>query len=67
MAEVVPADRWVKGAGPRGTIVFAYTHGYPQGGPHNRDLKPFVWTPKIEDIMAKGGRGWAALDRTMTG
>ena len=32
MAEVVPADRWIKCLGPKGTIVFADTHGYHKGG-----------------------------------
>ncbi|MGH9901285.1 MAG: hypothetical protein ACRD68_05530 [Pyrinomonadaceae bacterium] len=32
MAEVVPRERWTKGTGPRGTIVFADTHGYHKGG-----------------------------------
>lgn len=32
MAEVVPQERWVKALGPKGTIVFADTHGYHKGG-----------------------------------
>jgi hypothetical protein len=32
MAEVVPPERWVKGVGPKGTIVFADTRGYHRGG-----------------------------------
>lgn len=32
MAEVVPQERWIKGIGPKGTIVFADTHGYHKGG-----------------------------------
>lgn len=32
MAEVVPAERWVKGVGPKGTIIFADTRGYHKGG-----------------------------------
>jgi hypothetical protein len=32
MAEVVPEGRWIKAAGPTGTIVFADTHGYHKGG-----------------------------------
>jgi hypothetical protein len=32
MAAVVPADRWVRCTGPRGTIVFADTRGYHKGG-----------------------------------
>ncbi len=32
MAEVVPPVRWVKGVGPKGTIVFADTRGYHKGG-----------------------------------
>jgi Phytanoyl-CoA dioxygenase (PhyH) len=32
MAEVVPPERWVKGMGPRGTIVLADTRGYHKGG-----------------------------------
>jgi hypothetical protein len=32
MAEVVPPERWVKGIGPKGTIIFADTRGYHKGG-----------------------------------
>src|SRR5918911_3687366 len=32
MAEVVPPERWIKGVGPKGTIVFADTSGYHKGG-----------------------------------
>jgi hypothetical protein len=32
MAEVVPPERWVKGVGPKGTIIFADTRGYHKGG-----------------------------------
>jgi hypothetical protein len=32
MAKVVPAERWAKGVGPAGTIIFADTHGYHKGG-----------------------------------
>ena len=32
MAEVVPLERWVKGVGPKGTIIFADTRGYHKGG-----------------------------------
>jgi len=32
MAEIVPPERWIKGVGPKGTIVFADTHGYHKGG-----------------------------------
>jgi hypothetical protein len=32
MAEVVPPERWIKGVGPKGTIVFADTRGYHRGG-----------------------------------
>jgi hypothetical protein len=32
MAEVVPADRWIKCLGPQGTIVFADTRGFHKGG-----------------------------------
>ena len=32
MAEVIPADRWIQALGPKGTIVFADTHGYHKGG-----------------------------------
>ncbi len=32
MAEVIPSDRWIPAVGPRGTIVFADTHGYHKGG-----------------------------------
>lgn len=32
MAAVVPRERWLTAVGPRGTIVFADTHGYHKGG-----------------------------------
>jgi hypothetical protein len=32
MAEVVPPECWIKGVGPKGTIVFADTRGYHKGG-----------------------------------
>jgi hypothetical protein len=32
MAEVVPPNQWVKGTGPKGTIIFADTQGYHKGG-----------------------------------
>lgn len=32
MAAVVPREKWVKGTGQAGTIVFADTHGYHKGG-----------------------------------
>jgi hypothetical protein len=32
MAAVVPADRWIKATGQRGTIVFTDTRGYHKGG-----------------------------------
>ena len=32
MAEVVPPERWIKGVGSKGTIIFADTRGYHKGG-----------------------------------
>jgi hypothetical protein len=32
MAEVVPREHWIECVGPRGTMVFADTHGYHKGG-----------------------------------
>ena len=32
MAKVVPAERWIKAVGSKGTIVLADTHGYHKGG-----------------------------------
>lgn len=32
MAAAVPREKWIRGAGPAGTIVFADTHGYHKGG-----------------------------------
>lgn len=32
MAAVVPPDRWIKGVGPKGALVFADTHGFHKGG-----------------------------------
>lgn len=32
MAEVIAPERWVRGVGPKGTIIFADTRGYHKGG-----------------------------------
>jgi hypothetical protein len=32
MAKIVPPERWLKGIGPKGTIIFADTRGYHKGG-----------------------------------
>lgn len=32
MATVAPSSKWIKAAGPRGTVIFADTHGYHKGG-----------------------------------
>jgi hypothetical protein len=32
MADSIPPEKWMKALGPRGTIVFADTHGYHKGG-----------------------------------
>jgi hypothetical protein len=32
MADVVPCDRWIRGVGKVGTIIFADTHGFHKGG-----------------------------------
>lgn len=32
MAEVLPPERWIKGVGPTGTMIFADTRGYHKGG-----------------------------------
>jgi hypothetical protein len=32
MARVVPAERWIKAVGTKGTVVLADTHGYHKGG-----------------------------------
>jgi hypothetical protein len=32
MAKVVSPERWIKGVGPKGTIIFADTRGYHKGG-----------------------------------
>jgi hypothetical protein len=32
MAKVVAPDRWIRGTGPKGTIIFADTQGYHKGG-----------------------------------
>lgn len=36
MARVVPRDRWITALAPKGTIVFADTHGYHKGGEARR-------------------------------
>lgn len=32
MDKIVPREKWISGEGPKGTIVFADTHGYHKGG-----------------------------------
>ena len=47
MAEVVPPKNWLKGVGPKGTIIFADTHGYHKGGlarTHDRIMYTCMFT-----------------------
>jgi hypothetical protein len=47
MAEVVPAEKWIKAIGPAGSIVFADTRGYHKGGlarEHDRLLYTCLFT-----------------------
>ncbi len=54
MSAVVPPERWVKGIGPRGTMIFADTHGYHKGGlARERDRLLYV----AEYTSLAGGRG----------
>jgi hypothetical protein len=32
MADIIPPEQWIKGIGPKGTIIFADTRGYHKGG-----------------------------------
>jgi hypothetical protein len=47
MAEVVPRERWIECLGPKGTLVFADTHGYHKGGlarEHDRVMYTCMFT-----------------------
>lgn len=47
MAEVIPPERWVKGVGESGTIIFADTRGFHKGGlarEHDRILYTCMFT-----------------------
>ena len=54
MAEVVPAERWVKGTGPRGTLIFADTRGYHKGG-LARERDRLLYTCQFLSKAAGGG------------
>lgn len=43
MAAAIPRDRWIPALGPKGTIVFADTHGYHKGG-WAKDNERIVYT-----------------------
>jgi hypothetical protein len=59
MAAVVPPERWVKGVGPKGTMIFADTRGYHRGGlARQRDRKMFL----SEYTSRAGGRGGISTD-----
>lgn len=50
MAEVVPPERWVKGVGPKGTMIFADTRGYHKGGlarEHDRTMYACMFTSPL--------------------
>jgi len=54
MAAVVPRERWIKGVGPKGTLIFADTRGYHRGGlAREHDRKMFL----SEYTSRAGGRG----------
>lgn len=54
MAEVVPPERWVKGTGPRGTLIFADTRGYHKGG-LARERDRLLYTCQFLSHAAGGG------------
>ena len=54
MAEVVPPGRWVKGTGPRGTLIFADTRGYHKGG-LARERDRLLYTCQFLSKAAGGG------------
>ena len=54
MAEVVPPERWVKGVGPRGTLIFADTRGYHKGG-LARERDRLLYTCQFLSHAANGG------------
>jgi hypothetical protein len=54
MAAVVPADRWVKGLGKKGSIIFADTRGFHKGGlVRERDRILYI----AEFLSQAAGRG----------
>lgn len=61
MAAVVPPERWIKGVGPKGTMIFADTRGYHRGGlARQQDRKMFV----SEYTSRAGGRGGISTNLT---
>lgn len=64
MAEIVPPERWVKSVGPKGTIIFADTHGYHKGGlarEHERIMytcmftSPFAHSQQARELFERRG------------
>jgi hypothetical protein len=54
MAEAIPAERWVKGTGPKGTLIFADTRGYHKGG-LARERDRLLYTCQFLSQAAGGG------------
>jgi len=54
MAAVVARERWLKGTGPVGTIIFADTRGYHKGG-HSRERERLLYM--AEFLSPLGGHG----------
>ena len=52
MAKVVPPERWLKGVGPKGTIIFADTRGYHKGG-HARERDRILYTCVFTSPLAR--------------
>jgi hypothetical protein len=60
MAEVLAPERWFRGVGPKGTIIFADTRGYHRGGlarERDRVMYTAMFTSQAsqsEEFMVKG-------------
>jgi hypothetical protein len=60
MSAVLPHDRWIKGIGPKGTIIFADTRGYHKGGlARQRDRILYI----AEYLSPAGGNGVSTSER----
>jgi hypothetical protein len=60
MATVVPPERWIKGTGPKGSIIFADTRGFHKGGlARERDRVLYI----AEFLSPAGGHGVSTAPR----